>query len=220
MLDRKGNCGIGIARQGGIHDALVLGIEIAAGQSAANRETAVAIAEIVELGAEHHGLMRMAGARERVMKLAVLAVPFVAELCAIALRTGLEAVCRRHNTRFPMPIAGGDCRPQRRAFDPGAGLGDVEQILDGHRRDTKAALALSDHEVERAQLGQGLPQRRGAEPVFAAQPFDVHLFARPEFRAQNVLAEPREGCLRQGGCLKGLGQQRHFLDVWIKNRYF
>src|ERR1700722_18048301 len=84
------------------------GMEAAAGHPAAHGEPPIAVAEIVKLRAKRHGLPRIAGADEGVVKLAVFAVPRVAEFRAVAFRTVFQPVRGGKDLRFPIPVAGGD----------------------------------------------------------------------------------------------------------------
>src|SRR5262245_50766086 len=156
VVDRVRQRRVRVACQRRIHDRLMLGIEVAPRETVLNRETAIAVAQIVELDAKRHHLRRTARADQRVMEGAVLAVPFLAQALSFGLATALEAVRRRQDLRLPAAIPRRDRRAQRDALDPGTRFREVEQVLDRYRRYPEAALPFGRDQVERAELGQRL----------------------------------------------------------------
>ena len=84
----------------------MLGVEVSAAQTVLNGQAAVAVAQVVELGAKDHRLRGVAGAGQRVVKFAIFPIPFVAQSLSVTLRAPSQ------------PMGGGNDLPLQRLSPP------------------------------------------------------------------------------------------------------
>ena len=74
-------------------------------------------------------------------------------------------------------------------FDHDAHAGDVEQVLDGNRRDAETALRVRDDQILRDQPRQRLAQGGERYPIDQLQPLEAQARAGTEYTGQDVLAQ-------------------------------
>lgn len=121
---------------------------------------------------------------------------------------------------FPGIVAHGDGLAQSVAFKHDAGAGDVLEVLERHRGDTKAALPLADHQGVGDEQGQGFAQGAGADPVVVLEVFDAQLFIGGQTAFDDVPAQGAVGRFDQGFRLGGeaFGSSTDVHDVWLIGR--
>src|SRR3981189_3148998 len=96
----------------------MLGVEVSAAQTVLNGQAAVAVAQVVELGAKDHRLRGVAGAGQRVVKFPVFPIPFVAQSLSVTLRAPSQPMGGGNDLPLPAPVASGNRSTQSNAFNP------------------------------------------------------------------------------------------------------
>ena len=143
------------------------------------------------------------------------------------LELGLGAgqhVERRDHVGFPGVVAALDGLLQGRGFEKDAGSGDILEVVQRDRRDTKAALPLGHDEGVGDEQLQGLPQGAGAHGVVVLEVFDAKLLPGRVNPLDDVAAKPSVGRFGQGlGFIRraagNVGKSCYVVHRTVSDRY-
>jgi hypothetical protein len=141
-----------------------------------HRDHLVAQVAVVDAAMDVEQRAGAAGGDQRVMELAVVALPGF-RVAAIAgehppFHAG-QLVMRADHAAFPLHVAGREREVERVAFKQHAHRGDLPHVRRRDRRDLEAALPLCLDEPFRCQAAQQLAQGRDAGPIVLAQTLEA-----------------------------------------------